>query len=204
MVERVVVFAIDVQRYSFSNSSNVCFIGRCIFARSCPDARMDSFHRSTCYSYESRPTTSYRFTSLSVHSRLSLCCRQAWPHQRFESRKNCNQTVASALELWSKLLTASALWENPLAVLQWSEAIRSSWASAEHFRSARIKIWGRYHGGRRPSSDDSFHSSAVIPPSALDKPSIMKCYHRWWTCSHTSSRRSPTMVTLHDARFVEC
>ena len=32
--------------------------------------------------------------------------------------------------------------------------------------------WGRYHGGRRPSSDDSFHSPTVIPPSARDKPSI--------------------------------
>ena len=37
---------------------------------------------------------------------------------------------------------------------------------------------GRYHGGRRPSSDESFHSPIVIPPSALDKPSIMKRYHR--------------------------
>ena len=65
-------------------------------------------------------------------------------------------------------------------------------------------IWGRCHGGRRPSRDDSFHSPTVIPPSALDKPSIMKRYHRQWTCSNTSPRRSPTMVTLHDARFVEC
>ena len=32
---------------------------------------------------------------------------------------------------------------------------------------------GRYHGDRRPSSDDSIHS---IPPSALDKASIMKRY----------------------------
>ena len=39
-------------------------------------------------------------------------------------------------------------------------------------------IWGRYHVGRRPSSDDSLHSPTVIPPSALDKPSIMKRYHR--------------------------
>ena len=38
--------------------------------------------------------------------------------------------------------------------------------------------WGRYHGGRPPSSDDSFHSPTVIPPSALNKPSIMKRYHR--------------------------
>ena len=34
-------------------------------------------------------------------------------------------------------------------------------------------IWGRCHGGLRPSSDDSFHSPTVIPPSTLDKPSIM-------------------------------
>ena len=33
---------------------------------------------------------------------------------------------------------------------------------------------------------------------------IMKSYHRRRTCSHTSPRRSPTMVTLHDTRFVEC
>ena len=62
----------------------------------------------------------------------------------------------------------------------------------------------RCHGGRRPSSDDSLHSPTVIPPSALDKPSIMKRYHRRRTCSHTSPRRSPTMVTLHDTRLVEC
>ena len=62
----------------------------------------------------------------------------------------------------------------------------------------------RYHGGRRPSSDDSFYSATIIAPSALDKPSVMKRYHRRRTCSHTSPRRSPTMVTLHDIRFVEC
>ena len=55
--------------------------------------------------------------------------------------------------------------------------------------------WGRYHGRRRLSSDDNFHSPTVIPPSALDKPSIMKRCHRRRTCSHTSPHRSPTMVT---------
>ena len=40
------------------------------------------------------------------------------------------------------------------------------------------KIWGRYHGGRRPSSDDGLHSPTVISPLALHKPSIMKRYHR--------------------------
>ena len=49
-----------------------------------------------------------------------------------------------------------------------------------------------------------FHSPTVIPPSALDKPSIMKSYHRRRTCSHTSPHHSPTMVTLHDTLFVEC
>ena len=60
-----------------------------------------------------------------------------------------------------------------------------------------LKTRGWYHGGRRPSSDDSLHSPTVIPPSALGKPSIMKRYHRRWTCSHTSHRRSPMMVTIH-------
>ena len=38
-------------------------------------------------------------------------------------------------------------------------------------------------------SDDSFHSLTVIPPSALDKPSIIKRYHRRQTCmqSHLST-----------------
>ena len=70
--------------------------------------------------------------------------------------------------------------------------------------SRSTMLWGRYHGGRRPSSDDSFHSPTIIPPSALYKFSIMKRYHRQWTWSHTSPRRSPTMVTLHDTGFVEC
>ena len=75
---------------------------------------------------------------------------------------------------------------------------------AETYATHQSASWGRYNGGRRPLSDNSFHSPTVIPPTALDKPSIMKRYHRRWTCSHTSPRRSPTMVTLHDTRFVEC
>ena len=62
---------------------------------------------------------------------------------------------------------------------------------------------GWYHGGRRTSSDDILHSPTVIPPSAFDQPSIMKRYHRRRTCSHTSPRRSTTMLTLHDTGFVE-
>ena len=45
-------------------------------------------------------------------------------------------------------------------------------------RPGRRVTRGRYHGGRRPSSDDSLHSPTVIPPSALDKSSIVKRYHR--------------------------
>ena len=63
---------------------------------------------------------------------------------------------------------------------------------------------GRYHGGRRPSSNDSLHSPTVIPPSALDKPSIMKRYHRRRTTRWGVTACSPTMVTLHDTWFVEC
>ena len=43
-----------------------------------------------------------------------------------------------------------------------------------------------------------------FPHRHIDIPSIMKRYHRRRMCNHTSPRRSPTMVTLHDTRFVEC
>ena len=75
---------------------------------------------------------------------------------------------------------------------------------ARRAESTGVYTRDRYHGGRRPSSDDSFHSPTVILPLAFDKPSIMKRYHRRRTCSHTSPRRSPSMVTLHDTRFVNC
>ena len=64
--------------------------------------------------------------------------------------------------------------------------------------------WGRYHGGRRPSSDDSFHSPTINPPSALDKPCIMKRYHRRRTTRWGVIAHLPTMVTLHSIWFVEC
>ena len=63
---------------------------------------------------------------------------------------------------------------------------------------------GRYHGGRRTSSDDSFHSPTIIPPSALDKPSSMKHYHHRRTTRWGVTARSPMMVRLHDTRFVAC
>ena len=71
-------------------------------------------------------------------------------------------------------------------------------------RASVTLTWGRYHGGRRPSSDDSFHTPTVIPPLALDKPSIRKRYHRRRTTRWGVTARSPTMATLHDGQFVEC
>ena len=64
-------------------------------------------------------------------------------------------------------------------------------------------IRSRYHGGRQPSSGNNFHSPTVIPPSALDKSSIMKRYHHQRTTRWGVTARSPMMVTLHDTRFVE-
>ena len=67
-----------------------------------------------------------------------------------------------------------------------------------------LMSWRRYHGGQRPSSDDSLHSPTAIPPSALDKSSIIKRYHRQRTTRWGVTARLPTMVTLHDSWFVEC
>ena len=83
-----------------------------------------------------------------------------------------------------------------------NEGWRTAKPGPEHVVDPVIR--GRYHGGRRPSSDDSFRSPTVIPPSALHKLNITNRYHRRRTCSHTSPRRSPTKVTLRDTRFVEC
>ena len=49
-----------------------------------------------------------------------------------------------------------------------------------------------------------FHSPTVIPPSAVDKPRIMKRYHRRLTTRWGVTARSPTIITLHDTRLVEC
>ena len=56
---------------------------------------------------------------------------------------------------------------------------------------------GRYHWGRRPSSDDSFHSPTVFPLSALNKPSIMKRYHRLRVvCLHDTGPRSLSLIVI--------
>ena len=76
------------------------------------------------------------------------------------------------------------------------------WCTRPGSKNLRLGVHrGRYHGRRRPSSDDTFHSPAFIPPLALDKPSIMKRYHRRRTTRWGVTARSPTMVTLHDTRW---
>ena len=67
-----------------------------------------------------------------------------------------------------------------------------------------VETRGWYHGGPRPSSDNSFHGPTVIPPSALDKPRIMKRYKHWRTTRWGVTACSLSMVTLPDTRFVEC
>ena len=47
-------------------------------------------------------------------------------------------------------------------------------------------------------------SPTVIPPSALDKSSIMKRYQRRWTTRWSVTARSPTTVALRYTRFFEC
>ena len=46
----------------------------------------------------------------------------------------------------------------------------------------------------RPSSHHRYSTNRVSPSVTIEQR----------TYSHTSPRRSPTMVTLHDTRFVEC
>ena len=92
------------------------------------------------------------------------------------------------------------LWSLPMSAF----VITSQYATLPLWlHKAKIYIWGRYHGGRRPSSDDSFHSPTIIPPSALHKPSVKKRYHRRRTTRWGVTACSPTMVTLHDTRFIE-
>ena len=117
-----------------------------------------------------------------------------------------NKARGLSLLFWPVLFE----WTQPRSIKEWPfpclSSLNQGWGiekpGSEHVVDPLIR--GRYHGGRRQSSDDSFHSPTVIPPSALDKPSIMKRYHSRRKCRHTSPLRSPTMATLHDTRFVEC
>ena len=98
------------------------------------------------------------------------------------------------LSMWNMLNCAEqvqmiSIWGNHTGRTTLPSKYRPSWLQG------KTLTWGRYHGGRRLSSDDSLHSPTVIPPSALDKLSITKRYHRWRTTRWGVTARSPTMVT---------
>ena len=65
-------------------------------------------------------------------------------------------------ECWSEILTRISKMN-----LSWESEFSACGLSDDY------DTMGRYHGGRRPSIDDSFHTPAVIPPSTLDKQSIV-------------------------------
>ena len=129
-----------------------------------------------------------RDTVVSHQTRKRFCMHCATGTQRVLS---WNTETADFLTLCSGRLLRN--WKDPLELVDQANTI------GIHVKD----LWGRYHGGRRPSSGDSFHSPTVILPSALDKASIMKPYHRRRTTGWGVTARSPTMVTLHDTRFVK-
>ena len=124
------------------------------------------------------------------------------------SKKPAVICLETLLFLWN--FTGGFFYEDQdrrLLVRMWVVLVYPSWAKLSKMRelpppnflckwmhqSTRPHFWGRYHGGRRPSSDDSFHSPTVIPLSALDKQSIMKHYHRRRATKWGVTARSPTM-----------
>ena len=133
--------------------------------------------------------------------------RSFWSNEfSFNPRRQCPYALRSVLPQYPQsrpLNSANAdSFENRSFLPSGSRTSSVAFRSCSFIQTIRaVMIWGRYHRGRQPSSDDN---PTVIPPLAHDKPSIVKLYHRRRTCSHTSPRRSPTMVTLHDTRFVEC
>ena len=113
----------------------------------------------------------------------------------FDNCMCCYTEIEVADQIWQALSPST----DPMILGTWQG---SHW-------STNFKVTGKIWSGAGIMEADnrlvmSFHSPTVIPPSVLDKSSIMKRYHRWWMCSHTSPRHSPRMVRLHDTQFVEC
>ena len=94
------------------------------------------------------------------------------------------------LASWLRIITSmhGMLLSHPVV---FSYLCASAFQGPVSWRPTTVKWW-------------QFHSPTVIPPLAFNKPSVMNCYHCRRRCSHTSPRRSPMMVTLHDTWFVKC
>ena len=68
-------------------------------------------------------------------------------------------------------------------------------------QNLRAETWGRYHRGRRPSSDDSLHESNSHSTIGTRQTE----YHEALPSSaNVQSPHTSSMVALHDTRFVEC
>ena len=127
--------------------------------------------------------------TLSMDAHIQQLCRIVFCQARrqFKTRPSLSTDAASKLAV-SFILTRldyynslpAGLPDNKLNKLQRIKKIPTVLLVIRKHKhvSATLQFRGRYHGGRRPPRDDSFHSPTVIPPSALDKPSIMKSYNR--------------------------
>ena len=123
------------------------------------------------------------YVTLSLCLSLSLCspfsCPSTSSEKMLQPDEVTNNTfrleIQRSIMLWAQVM--SETWVS-LSPARSSKSLRMSWCG----RRACLKLsqsvsMGTYHGGWQPSCDDSLHSPTVIPPSALDKPSIMKRYH---------------------------
>ena len=75
--------------------------------------------------------------------------------------------------------------------------------SMSAFQTGACHQSGRPGAGIMEANDRQVMTVFTVQLLALDKPSIMKCYHHRQMCSHTSPRCLLTMVMHHDTQFVE-
>ena len=99
----------------------------------------------------------------------------------------------------------------PLCMLQVPPLFSVCCGLLTHMQSSHVcndqSLTARAGAGIMEADDRQVTTVFTVQPSFHHRHStnrVMKRYRRRRTCSHTSPRRSPTMVTLHDTRFVEC
>ena len=144
-------------------------------------SQMPNFFNGNKYGFRIRTDHSYHLYSKFIISHTEQCpCRTV------------SQTVH--WPLWDKKTpqVIGSYWFSPLWVRLWRA---NSSAQSTHLPT---------YGGRWSSSDDSFHNITVSPPSALDKPSIMKCYHHWRRTRWGVTACSPMMVTYNASWYLVC
>ena len=97
----------------------------------------------------------------------------------------------------SPLLRHSVVYSHPVLIPQW-----------EPLHTAKVKATpgtrGRYHGGRRPSSDDSLHCPTVIPPWAFDKPFSLSNRHSTIGIRQTVFTAQPSFHHRHSTNHFHC